>query len=80
VNLVALDRALDEEDAAVADRDAVEQREGGGRQFLVGEEQSQHEAGRQLGREAMLLLLLLAHSSQPAHSRITSALRSSAVR
>jgi len=79
VNLVALDRALDEEDAAVADRDAVEQREGGGRQFLVGEEQSQHEAGRQLGREAMLLLLL-AHSSQPAHSRITSALRSSAVR
>jgi len=79
VNLVALNRALDEEDAAVADRDAVEQREGGGRQFLVGEEQSQHEAGRQLGREAMLLLLL-AHSSQPAHSRITPALRSSAVR
>jgi len=55
--LVALDGSLNEQHRAIADRDTVEQREGGGRQFLVGEEESQNESRGKLYRKAMLLLL-----------------------
>jgi len=56
--LVAFDRSLDEQHAAVAYGHAVEQRERRRRQFLVREQQRQNETRRQLDWETVLLLML----------------------